>query len=191
MGTKVYHAIVVSSFDSDALAEAHMTARSLFPGDLASGIVSVTVPQRTDSFFIAPDGSNEGWPASDVCDAARERFKRWLHETAFEDGSSLLSWVEVFYDHDNYTGIHRKKAAQVVDHNKMLGVPPEHRGQIEGVTREDFLTVLRKLMKIRDGSDMSYFLSVVYDMHALLGLPKPEGDYTRRWSDQDWANVRE
>jgi hypothetical protein len=53
------------------------------------------------SFYIAWDGSKEGWDESDRGDEARAEFVAWLRAQAYEDGSSPLDWVELQYGGDD------------------------------------------------------------------------------------------
>ena len=52
---------------------------------LVIGPVSSIVPNGYATYAFLPDGSEEGWPQSDIADQARERFKslfrgsRWVH----------------------------------------------------------------------------------------------------------------
>lgn len=99
MGYTRHHAIIVTSCDLDLLAKARAKALSLFS--------SVTKCVRSpinmyDTFLVVPDGSNEGWAESDAGDKARTAFKEWLHAQAFEDGSTLLDWIEVQYGDDEF-----------------------------------------------------------------------------------------
>ena len=98
MGYMRHHAIVVTSWDSDILEEAHAKAREIFP------YVSPISPPATNgyaAFFIPPDGSKEGWPASDDGDDRRNKFIAWLNEQRFPDGSTVLDWVEVQFGDEN------------------------------------------------------------------------------------------
>ena len=107
-----HHAIVVSSCLDELLLAAHKAAHQTFAikgGSLVSPVVKSKM-NGYQSFFVAPDGSKEGWADSDSGDAARERFKAYLRSKAYEDGSTSLSWVEVqFADDDN--------VSLVVDHD--------------------------------------------------------------------------
>lgn len=98
MGYSKSHAIVVQSWDKNLIHLAHKKALTLFDW------VSPICPEKTNgfrSFFIPPDGSNEGWQESNVNDHLRECFKSWLKEQIYNDGSTKLTWVEVVFDDDN------------------------------------------------------------------------------------------
>ena len=106
MGYMRHHAIVVTSWNSDAIAKAHAEATRVFnviaglPGDDLAECVSPVVGSAVNgyrSFFIAPDGSKEGWATSDVGDGARAEFVAWLDAQQYEDRSAYLNWVEVQY----------------------------------------------------------------------------------------------
>lgn len=68
--------------------------------ELVSEMVGRTV-NSTYSFFVAWDGSKEGWEPSDRGDSAREQFVAWLREQSYGDGSSPLDWVEIQYGGDD------------------------------------------------------------------------------------------
>ena len=75
MGYFIHHAIVVTSWSEKRTKEAHNYARIIFAE--LNACVSEITPMVTNgytSFFIAPDGSKEGWPESDACNEARDEF---------------------------------------------------------------------------------------------------------------------
>lgn len=98
MGYIAHNAIVVTSWNEDAIGKAHIKAIEL--GCHVSNIVDSKMNGYA-SFLIAPDGSKEGWGDSDKGDARREAWKAWTHELAYEDGSSSLHWVEVRFGSDD------------------------------------------------------------------------------------------
>lgn len=65
-------------------------------GEIVRGVVN-----NARSFFVAWDGSKEGWDESDRGDKARAEFVAWLRAQAYGDGSSPLDWVEVQYGGDD------------------------------------------------------------------------------------------
>lgn len=98
MGYHIHHTIVVTSFQSDAISEAHRLAVETFG---ASSIVSPLCAGLTNgyqSFMIAPDGSKEGWQQSDDMDAARAAFRFALRR--LEERSLWVDWVEVSFGGD-------------------------------------------------------------------------------------------
>lgn len=99
MGVMCHHAIVITSFDEKAISDAHTKALQIFP---AEQVTSVTPRYMNgyQSFLIGPDGSKEGWEDSYIGDTNRERFVEWLNSYAFDDGSSLLTWVEVEFGNE-------------------------------------------------------------------------------------------
>lgn len=76
MGYINHHAVFITSFDDEGIKAAHEKAIQLF-GEQVSNIVK---GKRNDykSFFIGPDGSKEGWDASQEGDSSREEFVFWL-----------------------------------------------------------------------------------------------------------------
>ena len=88
------------------------------------GLVSEVVPTRRNgggSFFIAPDGSQEGWEESDRGDQQRDVFVRWLKTQREGDGSSWFAWRAISYTycdgrtHDGYRGGAQKNGLRVRD----------------------------------------------------------------------------
>lgn len=98
MGYMRHHAVLVTSWDTEKLDAAHSTAESLVPG-LVSPIVKGRV-NTEESFFIAPDGSKEGWDTSNEGDEQRAAFIAWLREQEWGDGSSPFAWALVQYGDD-------------------------------------------------------------------------------------------
>jgi hypothetical protein len=97
-----HHAIIVTSWDDQEIRRAHDAAVTIF----GTG-VSTPIPARVNggaSFFVPPDGSKEGWPDSDEGDARRTAFIKWLDRQRYEDGSTSLSWVEIWFGGDDHDG---------------------------------------------------------------------------------------
>lgn len=107
MGTLKEHAIIVTGYYGDHIEEAHAIAEEIFDvgrffpfADAEATLVSPIIDSMVNSvrtFFVAPDGSKEGWSTSDTGDACREEFIKWLRKQRYDDGSSPLQWVEVQY----------------------------------------------------------------------------------------------
>jgi hypothetical protein len=105
MGYMRHHAIVVTSWKHELLQEAHATAVELGVRDpevIGQRLweVSEITPESTNgyrSFFVAPDGSKEGWDTSDRGDVQRTALIQW-----FQDKAGYLDWVEVSYGGDDY-----------------------------------------------------------------------------------------
>lgn len=107
MGYIKHHAIVVTG-DVDYINLAHEEAKKIFDNHFSkektyesdsSDVVSNVmrgVANDTRSFFIAPDGSKEGWSMSDVGNDAREDFINWLRKYGKCD------YVEVMFGGDDH-----------------------------------------------------------------------------------------
>ena len=114
MGHMRHHTIVVSGHSIESINLAREVARVIFGekefGDMVSDIVN---PSTNDymHFFIAPDGSKEGWNTSTKGDEAREQFKLWINEK-YRKGH-YLSFVECFYADDD-------GKSEIVDHSKSV-----------------------------------------------------------------------
>lgn len=99
-----YH-LVEAEFHGDFLAHyasslrrAHERATAIF-GDMVSPIIAA--PRNgLASFFVAPDGSYQGFGESDAGDARRAEFIAYLRSEYYEDGSSAIKWAEVQYGDD-------------------------------------------------------------------------------------------
>ena len=104
MGYMRHHTIVVSSWDREKIENARTKALELFSALQDGAIVSELTPKATNgfsSFFVAPDGSKEGWDTSDNNDAARKTFTDWLDSNRYVDNSTSLDWVEVQFGDDD------------------------------------------------------------------------------------------
>lgn len=94
------HAIVVDSFDDKLIDEAHAEAIEIFSGVAPVTEITKSTVNGHRSFMVAPDGSKEGWPESDAGDRARLRFKTYARSKSYDDGSTALHWIEVFFADD-------------------------------------------------------------------------------------------
>ena len=112
MGHYFHHAIVVTSWKPEAVVEAHAKAVEL--GMNPGPIVPCEMNGET-SFLIPPDGSKEGWEASENGDKRRAAWKRWAREANMR--SVYFDWVEVGFGGD-------AEMAIVQDHGD-LEKPPE------------------------------------------------------------------
>lgn len=103
MGYMRHHAILVTGW-GDAIESLHARAEEMFHG--VAWVSPLSPPQINNyrSFFVAPDGSKEGWATSDAGDAAREDFILSIGD------SDCSAWAEVqFGDEDGDDRILRKK----------------------------------------------------------------------------------
>lgn len=108
MGYIKHHTIVVASWDDELIGSAHGKAKEIH-GTLVSELVSST-SNSYKSFFVAPDGSKEGWSESDTGDAKRDELIKYLEALTYEDGSSSINYCELFFGEDN-------GHSQIVKHN--------------------------------------------------------------------------
>jgi hypothetical protein len=90
MGYILHHTIVVTSWRNESVEEAHAIAESL--GLPVSGIVDGVINGQK-SFFVAPDGSKEGWSESDKCDEARDALKSYMN--GMIRAERWLDWAEI------------------------------------------------------------------------------------------------
>jgi len=110
-----HHAMIVTTFTPEYAQKAHGVAVEIF-GERVTPIITDNV-NAYKTFFIVPDGSKEGWDASEIGDMQRDRFIEWLDSTRHEDGSCSYSWVEVQYGDD-------EKKTLVVGNNREVGTSP-------------------------------------------------------------------
>jgi len=93
MGEMRHHSIVVTSDDTDIIKLVHNKAISLF-----EHLVSPIIRSRANgfqSFFIAPDGSKEGWETSDHYDINRKDYINYLNTFGF-----AVSYCEFYFGSD-------------------------------------------------------------------------------------------
>lgn len=103
MGHVRHHAIVVTCSFAELAEKARRLAVSIF-GKRVSEILTDDI-NGYSSFFVPPDGSKEGWDESDVGDSRREKFRDWLDDQRYFDGSSSYGWVEVEYGGDDQSRV--------------------------------------------------------------------------------------
>ena len=92
MGYICHHTIIVVGMDFDFMdkfpvTDAHKKAVEIF-GDTVSLVVSSPMNGYM-SFFVAPDGSKEGWDDSNEGDSKRDEFKEFLRGM-----ESQPAWIE-------------------------------------------------------------------------------------------------
>ena len=99
MGYIKHHGIAVTSGIDELIKEAHTIAKKVFKERTSEILKSETNGYK--SFFIAPDGSKEGWDESNKGDVKRDEFVKWVNKQAYDDGSNSISFCEFFYGEDN------------------------------------------------------------------------------------------
>jgi len=126
MGYMKHNAAVVTNWDIKKLEIAHAKAKEIFTAKFspdhfvrdASSLVSDIVHGITNSqasFFIAPDGSKEGWADSDKADEARKEFLDWLIEN-----NNFSDYIEVrFGGDDHYSTIVRDKDSDLENYEEL------------------------------------------------------------------------
>ena len=94
MGRIKHDAIICTARDIKYLRAAHKRATDIF-GEMASEIVNGIINGQV-SFFIAPDGSMEGWEESNACDERRLVFLEYLKEQ-----NTFIDYVAVQFGGDD------------------------------------------------------------------------------------------
>ena len=104
MGYIRHHAIVVTGHHSD-IKKIHDVTVKIFNNEKSGGIGELPISpiigpfvNDTSSFFIAPDGSKEGWDGSDIGDNQRHEFITYLNSVECD---GYPAWVEIGYGHDD------------------------------------------------------------------------------------------
>lgn len=95
--------IVVSGWSAERVLRAHGAACVFFDnhgmGRLVSGLVQ-HITNGGAAFFVAPDGSKEGWETSDRGKAARDELIEWLKHKDQED--LYLDWALIVLGGDDH-----------------------------------------------------------------------------------------
>lgn len=105
MGYMKHNAIVVSSWNEKHIKDARISAINIFGVGLVSEIINSKMNGYL-SFFVAPDGSKEGWDESNQGDTNRQKF---IKEIDVED--FYVDWAEVSFGGDE------ANIAHLVNHN--------------------------------------------------------------------------
>ena len=96
---------------------------------------------KTRTIVLVPDGSKEGWPASDAGDGLRAAFIKRLEADQYDDGSSPWEWIEVGYGEYGQTVLRgNNKKVSTCRHNPPKSSKPSNwpDGQLEAL--RDWLT---------------------------------------------------
>lgn len=100
MGYQRHHTIVVSGkLYLPELEPARVKAVEVFGPARVTEIVKSPI-NGWGTFYVGPDGSNEGWPTSESGDMERAQFLAYLKTLEFEDGTNPLVWAEMLYGDD-------------------------------------------------------------------------------------------
>ncbi|NRS20622.1 hypothetical protein HP398_29825 [Brevibacillus sp. HB1.4B] len=107
MGYMKHNAIVVTGarYEEEAFLLAHKKAVELFE-ELVSPVIN-SHWNGNMSFFIAPDGSKEGWGESNEGDRLRKELSDYIDSLAYGDGSNSVKFVDVSYDEDHDVEVER------------------------------------------------------------------------------------
>ena len=99
MGYIKHNVMIFTSWDKRNLIKVRKFATTLL-GSLVTNIKSSNV-NSTFTFFIAPDGSKEGWTESDIADDCRQKIADFVNSMAYSDGSNVITFVDVSYSNDD------------------------------------------------------------------------------------------
>lgn len=95
MGVVNHNAMVITTWSDDRASELQAWIDQLSERDQELIIRAGSWVNGLHTFFVAPDGSKEGWDDSDKGDRLRGRIVERLAVDDYGDGSSPWSWVEV------------------------------------------------------------------------------------------------
>src|SRR5215213_3203028 len=109
MGYIRHHSIIVTAGNPKDINRAHKAANTILntvfaehpfgPGEGMLSPILTSLVNGYRSFFIAPDGSKEGWSTSELGDKARELIIKKLKKIG-------VDYIEVYYgDDDNQAEI--------------------------------------------------------------------------------------
>jgi len=109
MGYIKHNAIVVTGWEEEKIVEARNKAIEIFEkcftdeptvkpygGKLVSEVINGLINSQS-SFFIAPDGSKEGWDTSENGDIARREFLDWLKNNP----DNYCDYIEIQFGGDD------------------------------------------------------------------------------------------
>jgi hypothetical protein len=112
-----HHTIIITSNDKPKLEGLRKRIISLYTEKMEAKKGAQLVSPLVDSlinnfstFFIAPDGSKEGYDASDDGDRIRKMVIELIEDEIEDDDSNEIRYLEVFYGDDN-------KEADIINHN--------------------------------------------------------------------------
>lgn len=102
MGYVIHEVIIITCYAEELAKKAHVKAKELLqpldkfdPDRIVTDIVLSNI-NAYYTFFIAPDGSKQGWESAKYFAIQRERFLSWLVLQEEEEGV-WYQWVEVKY----------------------------------------------------------------------------------------------
>lgn len=108
MGYIKHNAVVCTTYSKEYAVQANKKAKEIFEKyevgfeKLVSEILEYVI-NTGYSFFIAPDGSKEGWETSNKCNDARKEFLNWI-----EESNNHCDFIEVtFGGDDKFSEINR------------------------------------------------------------------------------------
>lgn len=94
MGYIAHNAVICTTWKKEHAAEAHLKAVEIFTGDRVTEIIETKL-NGYFTFFVAPDGSKEGWEHSEHGDRLRNQFMDFCKESRL-----YLDAVDVRYGGD-------------------------------------------------------------------------------------------
>jgi|SRR5579875_2244071 len=100
MGYIRHNAIIVTA-DGYQNAQEKLKLTHKKAVELFDNLVSPVITGKANgyqSFFIAPDGSKEGWDLSNEYDEKRKQFADFVDSLSYSDGSNCVQFVDVGFD---------------------------------------------------------------------------------------------
>lgn len=105
MGYIRHDAIIATSGNPEHLKAAHEKALEI---GLPCSEIIMSPTNGYETFLIAPDGSKEGWGASDEGDKMRDEWKAWIRGHDVMKGQFMwVDWAHISYggDEPQYTAM--------------------------------------------------------------------------------------
>ncbi|WP_420553083.1 hypothetical protein [Tenacibaculum aiptasiae] len=102
MGYTKHNAVIVTDWNKGDIEKVHAKAIEIFKNEIdvefSEKCISLIIKGLVNSyysFFIAPDGSKEGWSIDKEAEEARMKFQNWLLE------SGLSEYIEICFGGDS------------------------------------------------------------------------------------------
>ncbi len=103
-----HHSIIVTVNDKATIEDLRKKINEVYTKNMEAKngfqLLSPTIPSLINnffSFFIAPDGSKEGYDASDDADRVRKLVLEMLRNYKPKEDTVIVQFVELFYGDEN------------------------------------------------------------------------------------------
>lgn len=100
MGYIAHNAILITGM-LESVEKIHAKAMEIFGTEAGVSSFVASYTNHYISFFVAPDGSKEGWDESNNGDERRNEFVKYLTKSNDSRHGPFCYWVEVRYDEND------------------------------------------------------------------------------------------